>query len=140
MSQSRFIEQFKRLAAVYPKLYKLRGATLLVEVLPKDDLKTSGGIIIGQVNNQRANAEEFRRGLGLVLLQGDGYEDGSEMEIKEGMVIMLPYQPMYLSEFPGLQDYTKNSLALVNEGDVLFYYNSMEDYHKSRRVLDANNS
>lgn len=135
--ESNYKEQFDKLAATEPKLYTLRGATLLVELLPKEELTSKGGIIIGQASNQRANAEEFRRGVGIVLLQGDGYSDGTEMDIKPGMVIMLPYNPMYLSEWPGLKGYTQNSLALVNEGDVLFAYKSYKDFLKAKEVFSG---
>ena len=118
-------------------LYILRGATMLVEVLPKEELKTSGGIIIAKGEMQRATADDFRRGVGVVLMVGDGYTDGSEMEIKEGMVILLPFNPMYLSEFPGLTDYTQNSLAIVNEGDVLFAYKSLDDYNKAKELMNG---
>lgn len=139
MNESKFKTHFEKLAATEPRPYKLRGATLLVEVFPKQELKTTGGIIIGKADNQRANAEEFRRSVGIVLLQGDGYADGGEMEITTGMVIMLPYNPLFLSEFPGLPGYTKNTLALVNEGDVLFAYNSYTDYMKATEVLSHEN-
>jgi len=129
----RYTKQFDRLSKT--TLFKLRGPTLLVEVLPKEEIKTSGGIYIGKTATQRATAEDFRRGLGIVLLQGEGYTDGSCMDITKGMIVQLPYNPMYLSEFPGLVDYTQNTLALINEGDVLFAYKSYADYVTAKELL-----
>ena len=137
MSESKYAEQFKKLAATEPKLYTLRGATLLVEVLPKEDIVTEGGIIIAAASNQRANAVEFQRGVGIVLMQGDGYTDGTPMDINVGMVVILPYNPMFLSQWPGLKGYTQNSLALISEGDVLFAYKSYEAYLKAKEVFSG---
>ncbi len=135
MNESNYAAKFANLAATEPKLYTLRGATLLVEVLPKEDITTESGIIISSGNNQRANATEFQRGIGLVLLQGDGYSDGTPMDINVGMVVIMPYNPMYLSQWPGLKGYTQNSLALISEGDVLFAYKSYEDCIKAKEVF-----
>lgn len=136
---SKYFDRFQRLLS--PEFSsaapRLRGATLLVEVLPKEEIKTSGGIILGQSNDtHKGTADDHRRNLGLVIAVGEGYAGGEPCELKVGQLILMPYQPLYLSEFPGLKDYTANTLALVNEGDVLVVYESSAAYAKAKEVLN----
>lgn len=103
------------------------GATLLVECLPKQEMKTAGGIILGAVDKtHRGTAEEYRRGLAVILAVGEGYSSDEPCTLKPGQIILLPYSPLYLSEFYGIKGYTSNTIALVNESDVLVYYRDFE--------------
>lgn len=115
----------------------IKGATLVVECLPKKELKTAGGIILGAVDKtHRGTAEDMRRGLAIILACGEGYGSPDEpCTLKPGQVVMLPYSPLYLSEWPGIQGYTANTIALINESDVLIVYDDFD--HIGRAELAA---
>ncbi len=137
MLESKYERQFSRLRQASTSLHKLRGASLLVEILPKQELKTKSGLYLAQTDSHKAQADDYRRDLGLVLLQGEGYADGTPMDIKPGMVVLMPFNPLVLSEFPGLIDYTKNTLAIVNEGDILLTFDSLKAFQEMSDVLNA---
>ena len=130
---TKYAAAFKRLAA-NPSLYKPDGNTLLVEVLPKQELKSKGGIILGKADTHKATSEDFRRDLGLVLLRGAEVDSGAP---EEGELILMPFNPLYLSEFPGLNEYTQGTLALVDASSVLFRYPNAESFNKAKELLNA---
>lgn len=111
----------------------LRGQAVLVEVLPKKELKTKGGLILGTVDTHRATSEDFRRPLGLVLRVGDDVDADNVMV---GDVVLMPFNPLYLSEFPGIQEYTQNGLALINESDVIVKFTGLEALEKIEKQVE----
>lgn len=125
--QSKFKGKFQQLRDL--GLFKLRGPLLIVEVMPQIELKTESGIILGVSKGHKATAQDFRAQLGVVVYRGEGYTDGTEMDIKEGFVVNMPSNPKYMSEFPGLAEYTQNALAIISEDDVLYFYRSLEDFN-----------
>lgn len=136
--KSKYFEIFSRLRDnKRAERCRLRGPILLVEVLPKEELRTTGGLIIGRVDTHRATAEDSRRALGIVLMTGNGYDNETPCELDPGMLVMLPTNPLYLSEFPGLSDYTANTLALVNEADILITYESIEGFDAAKVTLNT---
>lgn len=134
--ESKYAEKFKRLSQEGKDLYRFIGPTILVEVLPKQELKTKGGLIMGVSDSHKATAQDFRRQLGLVILVGEGYAD-AEMDVNVGNVVLLPANPIFLSEFPGLVDYTQNTLALVDEKSILFCYKDLDAYKKASEILNG---
>lgn len=118
------IFEAQRQAGVLPSI---KGATLVVECLPKAELKSSGGIIFATVDKtHRGTVEDTRRGLAVILAVGEGYSSDEPCTLKPGQVVMLPFSPLFLSEWPGVQGYTSNTIALINESDVLIVYDSIE--------------
>lgn len=126
MVESKYEGFFKRFAElnVDSKHFKLKGPTALIEILPEIELKTESGLILAKALTHKQQSADFRPRLGLVLYIGEGYTDGSNMELRPGMVIFLPTEVKQLSEFPGLKDYTANTLGIINENDILCYYQS----------------
>ena len=131
---SKYIQAFEaqRLAGALPTI---KGATLVVEILPKKELKTAGGIILSDVSKtHRGTAEDTRRGLALILAVGEGYSPDEPCSLKPGQIVMLPYSPLYLSEWAGIEGYTANSIALINESDVLIVYDNFEHIERAEQA------
>lgn len=142
--ETKYVNTFKKLtdSEEAQKLFRLNGNRLLIEVLPPRELKTASGIIIAAPSgyDARATAEAFKPTLGVVLLTGPGYIDADgtpiDMDVKVGMVVMVADLGMrYLSQFPGLSDYTKNTIALITEGDVQMQFPSLEAYEAYEDLL-----
>jgi hypothetical protein len=128
MAKLKFQKRFEAIR----DLIVLRGETILLEVLPKEEIKTEGGLYLGAVDTHRATADDFRVQLGLVLLVGEDVKT-----IKPGEYVMLPFNPRYISEFPGLKDYTANALAFISEESVLFKFESEEKYEAVKIALNT---
>ena len=88
--QTKYLEQFKKLEGTK---YKLAGGRMLVEVLPKAEMKTAGGLIMAAPSSHKGTADLQRALLGVVLMLGEGYvdDDGKdiEMDVKVGNVVVL---------------------------------------------------
>ncbi len=133
--ESKYLKDFEVLRQT-KLMPKIRGATLIVECLPKQELKSAGGIILGKVDGtHRGSAEDTRRGLAIILACGAGYSSDEPCELKPGQIVLLPYSPLYLSELPGIKGYTANTVALINESDVLVYYESFEQLERIESTL-----
>jgi hypothetical protein len=132
--ESKYLALFKAQndAKVLPNI---KGATLVVECLPKKELKSAGGIILGAVDKtHRGTLEDNRRGLAIILAVGEGYSSDEPCTLKPGQVVMLPFSPLYLSEWPGIAGSTMNTIALINESDVLIVYDSLDAIIKAEQV------
>lgn len=128
---SKYAKAFSRIEG----LIGLRSDTILVEVLPRQEVRTAGGIIVGKADMFRATSEDRRRNLALVLLTGVDVK-----EVRPGQLIMLPFNPLYLSEFPGLEDHTADTLAMLPESDVILKYDSVDVYLKTKELLNQKDS
>lgn len=148
MSQDSFRKEFETLRELGQSTFVLRGSTMIVELLPREEIKTSGGIIIASDSNQRLNSvENHRVDVARVLMTGPGYyvEEDSEnsggyepLEIGPGAIILLPqYSAQLLSHFPGIARPTKDKLALVKFDQVLAYYPSEEAYELAKSKLNG---
>lgn len=136
--ESKYLKAFEaaREAGVLPNF---RGAILLVECLPKQELTRASGIIMGVTDKtHRGTAEDTRRALGIVLAVGEGYGDGTPCARKPGDLVVLPYSPWYLSEFPGINHYISDMFAVVNESDTLIDYDSFDHLELFKSVMRAN--
>ncbi len=131
-TQSKYKKQFANLIETNSSP-QLRGAAVLVEVLPKPELKTSGGIILADASKlQRGTTvEENRYEMGLVLMTGSDVSD----EIKPGNIVLLPKAPMFLSEFPGLLGFTKNTLALIDDDAIVIKYEDAAHFERAVQAL-----
>jgi co-chaperonin GroES (HSP10) len=128
--QSKYLKEFQvlRETGLMPKV---RGECMVVECLPKQEMKTAGGIILGAVDKtHRGTAEDTRRGLAIIVAIGEAV---TEFEV--GQVVLLPYSPLYLSEFYGIKGYTQNTIALVNESDILVSYKSLSQLEEIETAL-----
>lgn len=137
---SRFLAHFER---IKPHL-QIRGNRLLIELLPKEELKTAGGIIIkSDMSGYKTQTEDSRPQMALVLATGDertnsdGYlEAGTNYE--PGNVLWITTHPTYISEFPGLGA-TENKLAWItdNPQDIHVKWASLTAYEEFKKVSRA---
>ncbi len=140
--ESKYLERFKKVASKLP----LRGNRILVEVLPKEELKSAGGIILNApTSDHRSRTEQHRAKVAVVVAVGSGYfDDSSEegedvpLDIQPGNVVMLSeFGLKYYSEFPGLSEYTGESLALALDKDVHCAWESIEAFKEYQKLLNS---
>lgn len=141
MLESKYKKYFDRLEG--KQLLQIKGKRLVVEVLDKDEIKTAGGLIIAKPDDDHRSVTEVNRPtLCIVLCAGVGYydEDGNEVPLENspGSVIEVSAHSLKMySEWPGLMDYTKNKLAIVDDDVVHVSWPSIEKYEEYKKVLNA---
>jgi hypothetical protein len=149
-----FQKDFEILRELGPQTFVLRGSTLLVEILPKEDIKTASGLIIATPKDHikggsvTAHAVE----IGRVLMSGQGYwdEDANPelagkhregylpLECQPGAIVVLPqYSITLMSHFPAIQRPTENKIAMVKMDQVLMYFPSVEAYETAKAKLKS---
>lgn len=140
MIESKFLERFKRLQAKAENKFSLIGGKVLVERIEEPELKTEGGLIIGNYKGVKASAHDTKSQLGVVLLTGSGYvdEDGKDVpiDLKVGEIVMLPSAVTYYSTFPGLTGVTENILGIVQESQIFFKFGSVQDFIDCSKILN----
>ena len=122
-----------------PGPLELKGNIMLIERLPKVDMKTKSGIIIpNSVKGYRDTHADMVTDFGLVLMTGPGdvLDDGTraEMETRVGDVILLPNSVYWYSTFGALADYEANTIGIVRDSQVLMNF---RDYIKAFEVLNG---
>ena len=138
MRESKYLAQFKR---VEDSKYKLAGGRMLVEILPKKEMKTTGGLIMAAPLQHKGTADTQRAVVGVVLMTGEGYVDDDNkdvpMEVKVGSIVVLnEFGLKYYSEFPGITSYTENKLALTAESEIQMKFDSFEDLAEFEKLLN----
>lgn len=141
-NQDGFDREFATLRELGDNVFVLRGATIIVELQPEQELKTKGGLIIATKSDQvigGVNANKLE--VGKVLMTGPGYwqEDGKyeALEVKAGAMVILPqYSTQYISMFPGIQRPTGGKLGMVKMENVLAYYPSQEAFQEAQAKLN----
>jgi co-chaperonin GroES (HSP10) len=139
--ESKYSRQFSN-AAEAGGLDGLRGDRLIVEVLPKEELVSKGGLVIASdMKHIRSDTTENRPTLAVVLAAGSGYvdEEGSDvpLDIAVGSVILVSALGLKLfSEFPGITDFVTNTIALTREGEVHISWPSIDAYLEYKRTIN----
>jgi co-chaperonin GroES (HSP10) len=138
--QSKYLAQFQRLVEKGSDTFTLNGDRILVEVLPKEELKI-GSIIMAPNKDHRNQTEESRACLVLVLLIGEGYvdDDGKDIPLmyKPGEILLVPEPSIrFFSQFPGLPNYTSNAIGLMREGDAHMSWDNFEQYELYKKALN----
>ena len=136
---TKYLEQFKKLEGTK---YKLAGGRMLVEILPKKEMKTTGGLIMAAPVQHKGTADTQRAVVGVVVMVGEGYVNDDQqdvpMETKVGNVVVLnEFGLKYYSEFPGVSSYTENKLALTAESEIQMKFDSLDDLAEFERLLNA---
>lgn len=122
-----------------PELFKLRGSTMLVEIID-EEIKTEGGIVIASSSDQlKGGVNENKLNVAKVLMAGEGYDDGEgglePLECQPGAIVVLPkYGLSFISVFPGLREPTGEKLAMVKEDQVLCFYPNEEAYEQAKKL------
>lgn len=139
LNMTKYLEQFKKLEGTK---YKLAGGRMLVEILPKKEMKTTGGLIMAAPVQHKGTADTQRAVVGVVVMVGEGYVNDDQqdvpMETKVGNVVVLnEFGLKYYSEFPGVSSYTENKLALTAESEIQMKFDSLDDLAEFERLLNA---
>lgn len=138
MVESKYLGKFTRDGAAI----KLRGNRLLVELVPKEELKTKGGLVIAQsLSDHKSTTEMSRADVAIVLAVGEGYyddESGADvsMDIKVGNVVLLSrFGLRTYSSFPGIQGMTPDTMALCRDNDVHAVWANIEEFDKYKQAM-----
>jgi len=114
----------------------------LIEVLPPKEIKTASGIVLSAPRDHvKSTAESQQHLLGIVLLTGAGYVDSDNnpipLDVEVGNIVMINELGLrYFSTFPGINNYTKNTLALTSENDIQMVFPNMEAFEKYEALLN----
>ncbi len=111
---------------------------MVVELLPKEEFKTAGGLIVGDPGGYRSEVQTNRPLIGVILLVGEGtVDDDGELlpvEFEPGAVVQINTAgPAYFSEYPGIGK--TSDIAMIVPSHVNMSWPSMEAYLKFRAVL-----
>lgn len=140
--ESKYLSKFTRLQKEGADLFRLNGNRLLIEVLPKEELKKGSIVIATSIKGHKTDTTENMATLAVVLLVGAGYyddESGEDLpiDLKPGNVVLLSnYAMKYYSQFPGLADYTENEIALTRDEEVHMVFPDLEAYQKIKGLLN----
>jgi co-chaperonin GroES (HSP10) len=140
MIESKYLERFKRLVE-NGDIYALRGDRLIVEVLPKVEVKSAGGLIMATPDNQvRGDLANKQPTLAIVLATGSGFTDSEgnpvDLEYGPGAIVMVSQLGLnYFSTFPGISEFTSNTIALTRDSEVHCFWQSAEEFSRYCALL-----
>jgi hypothetical protein len=150
-----FQKDFEILRELGQETFVLRGSTLLVEILPREEIKTSGGLIISTPKDHTKGGSVTAHAveIGRVLMSGQGYWNEEKanpegylipkggydsLECQPGAIVVLPqYSITLMSHFPAIQRPTENKIAMVKMDQVLMYFPSVEAYETAKAKLKS---
>lgn len=146
--ESKYLARFQKLESGQ---LPLRGNRMLVEVLPKPEIKSAGGLVLSSGNDTRTSTKENQADVAIVLAVGTGYVEtvvdeatGEEkqvdvdIDIKPGSVILVSRMGLRLySQFPGLADYTAETIALTRDTEVHCAWPSIEAFNAYQATLNS---
>lgn len=138
-----FDKEFATLRELGQDVFVLRGATIIVEIQPEQELKTAGGLVLSAPSDHvRGNSVAAHKlDIGKVLMTGPGYWDEDKncyepLDVKPGAIVILPqYTTSILSMFPGIQRPTGNKLGMVKADSIVAYYPTPEAFELAQSKL-----
>lgn len=136
--KSLHLEKFKN---VTWELLPIRGDRILVEILPKEEMKTKSGLhIASSLSDLKSKAEMHRARLCIVLHKGNGYvdEEGEtvDIDVERGAVVMVAQASLDIySDMPGISQYTEETLGMIRENAIIAYWPTFEAYDTYRKAL-----
>jgi co-chaperonin GroES (HSP10) len=126
------------------QFFTLTGNRMLIERLEGyDEVKTAGGLIVGEDKRARSDLKMMKPLVCVVLATGEGYtQDGDEdklpLDCKPGDVVVLnPMGATFFSILPGVATYTNNSVGIVAEGDVQMRFSSIEHFQEYKKAIQG---
>lgn len=139
--ETKYLDRFLKL----PKeALPLRGNRMLVEVLPNEELTSKGGIVIAvDPKSFTSTTAQNRPKLAVVLATGAGYVDDEtgepiDPDITPGSVVLVSEMGLkYYSQFPGINEYTGEVLALTRESEIHVSWPSIDAYLEYRKLLNS---
>jgi len=134
---SQYLNRFRRLA--HSSTLILKGDNILVERLPKIEMKSKSGLILGvDIKTYKDTAHDALTQFGVVLMVGPGqvYEDGTiqSTDSKPGDVILLPGNVQWYSGFGHIADYEPYSIGRLRDSQVGMWF---QDYKQAFEILNA---
>lgn len=143
--KSKYLEKFKSLQSEEAKAnFRLNGGRLLVEIFPPKELKTASGLVISAPSNMArgSTAESMRSVLAIVLLTGSGYfgDNGEDIpiDVPIGAIVLISDMDIKtFSTFPGIDDYTQNTLALIPENAIQMQFPTLESFQNYESFLNG---
>ena len=118
---------------VVNKYFTLSGNRMLVERLPDAEVKTKGGLFIGESSKAYSDIKTHKPMVCLVLAVGEGYnsDDSTETKIptdvQPGHVVVINALGVsFFSTFPGIPSYTDMKFGISSESDIQMRFDSME--------------
>lgn len=147
---SDFDKEFSQLREL--STFKLRGSNIIVEIQPREEMRTKGGlhIVTDAQHTKGGSINAHMVDVGVVLMTGPGYwverEDAEHpvqgfweaLEVTPGAVVIMPqHSAQLLSHFPGITRPTNNKLAMIKMDNVAGYYPSQEAYEQTKKKLNA---
>lgn len=137
--QSKFLPYFEKAVSHI----KLVGNRLLVEILPAEEIKTSGGIILAtREGDYKSSTEENRAVIALVVAVGTHHYDlqTGSMELgpghSVGQILWITRNPIYISHFPGIGS-TEQKLAFItdDQNDIHASWENWEAYEAYKKAV-----
>lgn len=138
--KSKYLKQFEAASSSI----RLRGNRILIEPMPKEEIKSAGGLIMAAPEtDHRSTLEQNRASLAIVLAVGEGYYDedtgaDSPLDINVGNVVLVnAYGLRCYSSFPGVRDYTQDGIAMIRDSDVNAVWETVEAFEAYREKLNS---
>lgn len=133
-----YFEKFGRLDSI-KESFRLLDDRMLVELLDREEMRTSGGLIYADPNGYRNETQTNRPTFCIVLAVGEGIydEDGKllDPEFPRGSIILVnPNGLSYFSEFPGIGS-TSSKIAIISPGNVGLSWPSVEAFQTFKETL-----
>lgn len=124
--------------------FTLRGTSLLVEIIPPEELKTKSGLILATHSDQKGgnslNAHKIEYGKVLVVGQGTWDDEKREyvpLDVKEGHIVVLPqYSYQLMSTFPALTRPLSNKVAMVASSSILGFFDSEDGFNRAKNAMN----
>lgn len=131
--KSKYLKRFQSIAEELQP--KVTGNRMLVEVLPKEEMVSEGGIIFKTVETHKSDVEWLRPKIAVVLMKGAGSKNDNgtidENPFNVGNVILVSeHSPKAFAEFPGLEGITSDEIAIVGRYDVHFCWENLEHFEQ----------
>lgn len=142
MEKTKYLQRFAKLADGPYKL-PLRGNRLLLELLPKPEVKSKGGIVIAtSLTDHRSTTVENAADIAVVLATGEGYYDENgatvPLDLEVGNVVLISRFGMRTySSFPGLNEYVADTIALARDSDVHAKWESLASFEAYIEALNG---
>jgi len=135
--ESKYLSQFEKVSA-----FRLRGNRLLVEPLPKEEIKSAGGLLLSAGSaDHRSTLDQNRACLAVILSVGEGYYDDDTnndvpLDVEAGNIILVSaYGLRTYSTFPGVVNYKQDGIALIRDSDINAVWKDMSEYKQFAEQL-----
>jgi co-chaperonin GroES (HSP10) len=142
---SKYLSAFKAMKEQLSPQYELIGDCILVEELPKEEVKTKSGLILESGGARKVDGLDMNKPLFVrVLAVGEGYYDettGNEipLNVQVGDIILVGRIGVnFFSTFCGLVSETGNQIGLSRESEIRMRFKGEEGYQAVQQLLVTN--